>query len=136
MWDSLLFATLLHAICYLFSVTCYLLHFTCYFLHSTCYVMLPIVKTCYHLQKIVSFHSCSATRSCFLSDYSTKTSYGTGVISKEFSPKIKMFLEKWMFFYNFLVLIQIKRFLPVKCMNKLLKKMSENMWKCGGEIGI
>ena len=30
----------------------------------------------------------------FLSDYSTKTSYGTGVISKEYSPKIKLFWSR------------------------------------------
>ena len=28
--------------------------------------MVPLVKTCYYLQNIVSFRSCSATRSCLI----------------------------------------------------------------------
>ena len=65
------------ATCYLLPVTCYLLLATCYMLSvtyylivdCTCYLIVSVwdwlSETCYYLQEIVSFRSCSATRSCF-----------------------------------------------------------------------
>ena len=56
---------LLHATCYLLIITYYLiLACTCYLIVSLWYLL---SETCYHLPKIVSFRSCSATRSCFSS---------------------------------------------------------------------
>ena len=55
---------MIHAICWLLFITCYLLLIIIWYLESDS-MILAYLKLAISCKKIVSFRSCSATRSCF-----------------------------------------------------------------------